>query len=887
MLDAPKGPQTRVPERRGDPFWRFARGMLRYRWLVGLALVFAVLSAGGLGAGILGLKPVLDNILGDEPRGLPEMAVEINTRLAKGGWGVQIPAEVVDGLPTKPFDAVLWIVIGLGALTVVGAACNFLHAYLSLTVISRTIANLRREAFHRAVHLPLKTVVGAGGLGGPSDLVSRIVYDTAQLGAGFNALLSRAVAQLSKGIAAFATALVLDWRLTVITIPVALLVGAVIRKLGKRIRRASRRALAGQSGLYQSASEVLSGLRVVKVHGSERFEAGRFHRINKEVVSQEFKVRTARALASPLVETISIFVLGGLALVAVKAILDGHLDKVTSLSTLAALGLAAAQLKPLTGLVNDIQQASAAAGRLDHLLGQEEERGHDASLPRMPAPAREIAFEGVSLTYAGADRPAVDSVSLRIAHGSTVAFVGPNGCGKTSLLSLIPRLLDPDAGPRGEGGRVLVDGADVRGFNVRSLRKHIGVVTQDTVLFKGSVAFNIAYGAEGATPERIRDAARRARAEEFILAKPGGYEYLIGEQGAGLSGGQKQRLAIARAILREPSILILDEATSMIDAESEARIAEAIAEFVAAGKGRRTCLIVAHRLSTVVSADRIVVMDRGRIVDQGTHRELLERDAIYQALVRNQMGGCGGWRGTRESQAGRPPHPVPPETVKTKRQNPPPTPSLWEGALEAVHGGLQAGGGVDHDGGGVVDLVGGCLAREAEAEGAVGGFGGDVHGAEDGGGFEGAGGAGGAGGGAQAALGEEQEQGLGFQSREADVGGVPEAAGAGGLAGGFVRSVDDGAGHAGEDGRLEAVAQGRQAGALGGVGEPVEGEAGGDAGADDAGDVLGSAATAELLLAEDLGANGDAGAGVEHADALGAVELVGGEGQQIRERVGG
>jgi ABC-type multidrug transport system fused ATPase/permease subunit len=185
---------------------------------------------------------------------------------------------------------------------------------------------------------------------------------------------------------------------------------------------------------------------------------------------------------------------------------------------------------------------------------------------------------------------------------------------------------------------VLWAGRDIREYSVRSLRERIGVVTQETVLFRGSIAFNIGYGASGVTDERVRDAARRARAEEFILAKPGGYAFEVGEGGAGLSGGQRQRIAIARAILRDPDVLILDEATSMVDAESEARIAEAIAEFARGdGERMRTCLIVAHRLSTVVAADRIVVMDRGRIIDQGTHAELLERCETYRVLVNNQL----------------------------------------------------------------------------------------------------------------------------------------------------------------------------------------------------------------------------------------------------------
>lgn len=611
-----------------DPFWSYARRMLRYRSLVVLALCFAALSAGGLGAGLVGIKPVLDKVLDPaNAKGLPELARELNAKLPSSVPG--IPEGLIAHLPAGAFNAVLGIVIALGVMTIIGAVCNFLHAYLSLTVIARTIANLRRECFHQVVHLPLKTVLKSG----PSDFVSRIVYDTSSLAAGFNALLSKAVAQATKGIAAGLMAFWFDWRLALAALAIAPVVATIVRKLGKRIRRASKSALQSQAGLYQTASEVLGGLRVVKVHANERAEEGRFHRINREVVAQEFRVRTARALASPLVETVAIFVLGILALIAVKAILDGHLDRTNSLMVLGALGLAAAELKPLTSFMNDIQQASAAASRLSQLLGMAPEPGHDARLPKLPRHSASLVFENVSLTYSGAESPAVDRVSLSIAHGETVAFVGPNGCGKTSLLSLVPRLFDADT------GAVLVDGEDIRAFSVRSLRRQIGVVTQETVLFKGSIRSNIAYGAEDVTDERVVAAARAARAHEFILEKSGGYDFEIGESGSGLSGGQRQRLAIARAILRDPAILILDEATSMIDADSEAKIAEALSEFVAGTSGTRsrTCLIVAHRLSTVVSADKIVVMESGRIVDIGTHSTLLDRCDLYRSLAQHQL----------------------------------------------------------------------------------------------------------------------------------------------------------------------------------------------------------------------------------------------------------
>ncbi len=604
-----------------DAFWSFAKQMMRMRGHLLLGILFAVLSAGGLGAGIVAMGPTLDILLEPGSGGLRRI---VSDDLAQGGPITRLVSpEMVEHLPTDPFRSILAIMLTLAGLTVLGSIANFMHQYLALTVVHTTVARIRRRAFGRVLQLPLKTIVAEG----PTDAISRVVNDTEALSAGFVAMLSKAVAHVTKGIVSLMVAFLTNWQLAIVALVVMPILATVIRKLGKRIRRASGRALSSRADLYRASTEALQGLRVVKVHTTERYEAGRFGRINKEVLRQQLKVRTARAIASPLAELITMLALGALTIVAAKLILEGVLDKSEFITVLVALAIAGASIKPLSGLVNDIQQSGAAADRLSRMLAREPEPGHEKRLPKLARHREAIVFDRVGVIYPGATNRAIAGISLRIDHGETVAFVGPNGCGKTTLLSLIPRLFDPDE------GRVLIDGTDIARVRVRSLRRQIGVVTQEVVLFKGSIAQNIAYGNRHATRARIERAARDARAMEFIEQLDDGLDTMVGEQGLTMSGGQRQRLAIARAILRDPAILILDEATSMIDAHSERLIGEVLDEFCR----NRTSLIVAHRLSTVLGADRIVVLDEGRIVGMGTHESLMESCAVYQQLARHQL----------------------------------------------------------------------------------------------------------------------------------------------------------------------------------------------------------------------------------------------------------
>ncbi len=601
-------------------FWLFTKKMFRRRATVTWAFIFAMVSAGGLGVGLVMLGPMLKMLL-EEGNNLPGLAEQFN---AKGHW-ITIPDPLIAILPPDPFIGIVWLMLGILVLTLVGGFANFMHKYLSQALAAVTVAQIRQEVFCHVIHLPLDSVIARG----PSEFIARIVRDAAELQRGLIALTSKSVTQILKGFAALVAAFVFQPLLSITVVITAPVMGIILKKLGKRIRRGTRGSLQAQEGLLRVATETLHGLRAVKANTGERRVTGWFHRLNKVVLKQELRVRTARALTPPLVETVSVIVVGGLAIFAARLILDQKLQTDQFMMAMASLGVALASFRPLAGLINDIQAAAAPAQRLADVLDKQREGSTGIRMKSLPRHTISVEFNEVSFSYPGADKLALDSVTIKVKAGERVALVGPNGSGKTTLVSLLPRLLEPAS------GNVCVDGIDIATVSLRSLRRQIGVVTQETVLFRGSVAQNIAFGTDPSycTRDRIIDAAKRAHADGFIGELPRGYDTDLAEQGASLSGGQRQRLAIARAILRDPSILILDEATSQIDAESEAHINAALAEFC----GGRTALLIAHRLSTVHNADRIVVMDGGRIVAQGTHEQLLGSCELYQRLTRTQL----------------------------------------------------------------------------------------------------------------------------------------------------------------------------------------------------------------------------------------------------------
>ena len=611
-------------------FWKTTAELLRYKKQLAVAFGGALVSAACFGAGLGMLLPVFtlffDTELADGEHPLKKL---IDGALVKDdayAWQIDLAAWLNAQVPDDIFKSFLVIMGIIATFTVVGSVGRYIHQLVSITVTQQVAVAWRDRLFRKLVDAPISFFLGQNA----SDHASRAMFDTGVLARGHLAVLGKALPEILKGIAAVIVALCLDYQLTLLALIAAPLSGIVLHRFGKIIERASKRALQQQAGMLKTVNEVLGALHVIKSHGAEGYERRRFRRLNRSLFDEQMKMRQARALASPVIETLGLFFVLAAALVAAWFVFDQGVDPATFLLVLISLGAAGASLKPLTALHTQIKEADAAAKRLIEGAGIDGEPislNDRIDLPVLPRHHDSIEFQSVSYLYRGHHPPALNDVSLKVQHGQTVAIVGGNGSGKTTMLNLLPRLTDPSS------GKVLVDGVDIAGINLKAYRRQLAVVPQQSVLFEGSIADNIAYGQLDAKRENIEAAAKAAFAHSFVTELDHGYDTLLGEGGSGLSGGQKQRLCIARAILRDPAILILDEATSQIDADSEAKINKAMEAF----RTGRTTFIIAHRLSTVVDSDIIVVMDDGQIVDHGTHAELLERCEIYQTLTHTQL----------------------------------------------------------------------------------------------------------------------------------------------------------------------------------------------------------------------------------------------------------
>ncbi|MFN7962208.1 MAG: ABC transporter ATP-binding protein [Thermoanaerobaculia bacterium] len=418
-------------------------------------------------------------------------------------------------------------------------------------------------------------------------------------------------------------------RLALLCLVVAPMLLLPIVRFGKGLRRTSHRSQERLADLTALLSEAVRGHRVVKAFGMERFEHTRFAASNARHLRVSLRAQLLANLSGPVVESMGVVLAAVLLIWAGFAIRQGQLDAPALVTFLVNLFLMYDPIRKLNKVNLVLQQALAGAQRVQDLLRLESEITERPGAQPIHTVERGIAFERVAFSYDGDGDSVLKGVDLEIRRGEVVALVGPSGGGKSTLVNLLPRFFDPTT------GRVTIDSHDIRDLPIANLRSLIGIVTQETTLFNDTIRNNIAYGRADLPLEQVRQAAVAAHADEFIRQTQAGYDTLVGEGGLRLSGGQRQRLAIARALLKNAPILILDEATSQLDTESEALVQEALGNLMTG----RTTLVIAHRLSTVTRADRIVVIEDGRIAESGTHEELLANNATYKRLYDLQFQG--------------------------------------------------------------------------------------------------------------------------------------------------------------------------------------------------------------------------------------------------------
>ena len=525
--------------------------------------------------------------------------------------------------PEQKLRTLTYILIAFVVIVIVANVFRFFGEVWISKGILRSMMQLRTELFDRTLRLPMAYFASQK----TADLVGRFIQDMLEIQRGMLTLFGKFIREPLSAALVLAFAFYLDWRLTLTVILVAPLLAVVFWQIGRRVKKSNTKLLQAYGEMIDALTTSLQNLRTVKAYTAENIERRRLRDVDLRVLKQQVKLVRLKAFVSPAVETVSIVAVSFLTLWLAKQVLNHELD----IATFGTLGLALSGLfspiRKMSDVYVRVQRSTAGAQRVFEVIDslvEGEESGANIELKPL---ANSIECRNVSFTYPGADVAALSDVSFSIQRGETVALVGPNGCGKTTLVSMLLRMFTPSS------GEIRFDGVNIAEARLESLRRQISYVTQEAVVFGTTPAQNIAYGAESPDPDRVRDAARRASADEFIEAIPGGYDAELGERGTTLSGGQRQRLAIARAIYRDAPILIFDEATSQVDAESEHEIQRAIQEY----SKDRTTIIIAHRLSTIQCADRIIAMDAGRVLDIGTHAELLERCEMYRTLCETQL----------------------------------------------------------------------------------------------------------------------------------------------------------------------------------------------------------------------------------------------------------
>ncbi len=526
------------------------------------------------------------------------------------------------GIDQDKVGSLKTILIALIAAVILANVFRYVGEVFVAKGVLLAMMDLRSQLYERSLLLPLAFFSGRP----TADIVGRFVQDIQEVQRGMLSLFAKFIREPLRAVFILTLALALDWRLTLTIIVVGPLALAIFWRIGKRVKNANRKLLVAYGAMIDALTTSLQNLRVVKAYTAEAHERRKLKTVDFRIYRQQLKLARLQALGGPLMESVAAVAASLVIVWLASQVMDHHL----SMSKFAALGVTLSMLfdpmRKLTEVYVRLIRASAGAERVFQVLDAPVESSRASTL--LTNTHEGIAFDHVSFTYPGAEQPALHDINLKITAGETLAVVGPNGSGKTTLAALLPRMFDPTE------GRISIDRVDLIDFDLSSLRGAIALVSQDAIIFAGTPLENITYGVDAPDRERAIEAARRAHADEFISALPGGYDSNLGERGTTLSGGQRQRIAIARAIYRHSPILIFDEATSQIDSESEKKIQTVLREF----SKDRTTIMIAHRLSTIQFADRVVVLEGGRLIDSGTHQELYRRCGLYRTLCETQFG---------------------------------------------------------------------------------------------------------------------------------------------------------------------------------------------------------------------------------------------------------